>query len=128
VAEGGLKEGAGGIDWRRWSPAAVRQARAAGHPVVVDFTADWCLTCQANLKFALQAASVRAKLQATQASTFLGDYTRFPTNITEELNRYGRAGVPLVLVYPKDPQAPPIVLPEALTPGIVLAALDRAAR
>jgi thiol:disulfide interchange protein DsbD len=128
VAEGSLKESPGGIDWQRWSPAAVAQARAAGHPVVVDFTADWCLTCQANKKFALEVTSVRQRLRQIQATAFLGDYTRLPTNITEELNRYGRAGVPLVLVYPKDPLAPPIVLPEALTPGIVLAALDRASR
>ena len=44
----------------------------------------------------------------------------FPDNITAELNRFNRAGVPLVLVYPKDAAAPPIVLPEILTPGIVL--------
>jgi thiol:disulfide interchange protein DsbD len=128
VAQGSLRESPGGIDWQRWSLAAVSQARAEGHPVVVDFTADWCLTCQANKKFALEVSSVRAKLREIQATALLGDYTRFPTNITEELNRYGRAGVPLVLVYPKDPRMPPIVLPEALTPGIVLAALDRASR
>jgi len=128
VAEGSLKEGPGGIDWQRWSPAAVMEARRARHPVVVDFTADWCLTCQANKKFALEVPSVRARLREVQAAAFLGDYTRLPANITEELNRYGRAGVPLVLVYPKDPGVPPIVLPEALTPGIVLAALNRADR
>jgi thiol:disulfide interchange protein DsbD len=44
------------------------------------------------------------------------------------LNRFGRAGVPLVLVYPKNGSESPIVLPEALTPGIVLSALERAAR
>jgi thiol:disulfide interchange protein len=58
----------------------------------------------------------------------LGDYTHFPDSITTELNRFSRAGVPLVLVYPKNPDAAPIVLPEILTPGIVLGALDRAAR
>ena len=58
----------------------------------------------------------------------LGDYTRLPDDITTELNRFDRAGVPLVLVYPRDPPTPPIVLPEILTPGIVLDALDRAAR
>ncbi len=128
LAQGSLKESPNGIDWQRWSPGAVVLARAAGRPVLVDFTADWCLTCQANKKFALEVSSVRAKLQATQAVAFLGDYTRFPDNITEELNRYGRAGVPLVLVYPKETNAPPQVLPEALTPGTVVAALDRAAR
>ena len=125
---GSLKEGPDGIDWQRWSPAAVAQARAQGHSVFVDFTADWCLTCQANKRIAIDIPSVRAKLRQTNAVALLGDYTRIPDDITAELNRFGRAGVPLVLVYPKNPNAPPAVLPEVLTPGIVLDALDRAAR
>ena len=125
---GSLNEGPDGIAWQRWSPAAVTQARAQGRPVFVDFTADWCLTCQVNKRIAIDVSSVRAKLKETNATALLGDYTRLPDDITTELNRYGRAGVPLVLVYPKNPNEPPQVLPEALTPGIVLAALDRAAR
>ena len=71
---------------------------------------------------------MREKLRELNAVALLGDYTGFPDSINEELNRFGRAGVPLVLVYPKNAQEPPIVLPEALTPGMVLAALDRAGR
>jgi thiol:disulfide interchange protein DsbD len=96
--------------------------------VIVDFTADWCLTCQVNKKTSIEIPSVRAKLKECNAVALLGDYTRFPDNITTELNRFNRAGVPLVLVYPKDSGANPIVLPEILTPGIVLNALDRAGR
>jgi len=116
------------IDWHSWSPAAVAKAQAAGRPVLVDFTADWCVNCQVNKKIAIEIPSVRARLKSMNAVALLGDYTRFPDNITAELNRFNRAGVPLVLVYPKDATAPPIVLPEILTPGIVLDALDRAAR
>lgn len=115
-----------GIAWQPWSPEAVAAARAAGKPVLVDFTADWCLTCQVNRKTSLDAPPVREKLKALDAVALVGDYTRFPEAITTELNRYDRAGVPLVLVYPKDAAAQPIVLPPVLTPGIVLAALDRA--
>jgi thiol:disulfide interchange protein DsbD len=128
AASGSLKESPDGIDWQRWSPEAVSQARAAGRPVLVDFTARWCLTCQANKKLALEVASVRAKLKEINAVALLGDYTRFPAEITEELNRFQRAGVPLVLVYPPDASQPPLVLPEALTPGIVLDALVKAVR
>jgi thiol:disulfide interchange protein DsbD len=125
---GSLKESPNGIDWQRWSPAALAQARAQGRPVFVDFTADWCLTCQANKRIAIDIPSVRAKLKETKAVALLGDYTRAPDDITDELNHYGRAGVPLVLVYPRNPTEPPAVLPEVLTPGIVLDALERAAR
>ena len=125
---GSLKESADGIDWQRWNSEAVAQARNEGRPVLVDFTADWCLTCQVNKKTSIEIPSVRAKLKSMNAVALLGDYTRFPDNITAELNRFSRAGVPLVLVYPRDAATPPIVLPEILTPGIVLDVLDRAAR
>jgi thiol:disulfide interchange protein DsbD len=123
-----LKGSADGIDWQPWSPAAIAQARTEGRPVLVDFTADWCLTCQANKKFAIDIPSVRAKLKASNALALLADYTRVPGDMTAELNRFGRAGVPLVVVYPKNPNEPAIVLPEALTSGMVLNALDRATR
>jgi thiol:disulfide interchange protein DsbD len=127
-ATGSLKASPNGIDWQPWSPEAVAQARAAGHPVLVDFTADWCLTCQINKKIAIENATVRAKLKEINALALTGDYTHFPDAITAELNRYNHAGVPLVLVFPKQPDAPAIILPQILTTGTVLDALDRAAK
>jgi thiol:disulfide interchange protein len=80
------------------------------------------------VKPALESSSVRKKVQELNAVALNGDYTRFPDDITEELTRHGRAGVPLVLVYPSDPNKPPIVLPEALTPGMIVNALELAAK
>jgi thiol:disulfide interchange protein DsbD len=116
------------IQWQPWSQAAVTQAQSQGHPVLVDFTADWCLTCQVNKKVALEVPSVRSKLKQLGSVNLVGDYTRLPDNITTELNHYDRAGVPLVLVFPGKADGPPQVLPEVLTPGIVLAALEQAAK
>jgi thiol:disulfide interchange protein DsbD len=123
----GLVHDTDGMDWQPWSPEAVMQARATGRPVLVDFTADWCLTCQVNKRTSIEVPSVREKIKSLNAITLLADYTHFPDAITTELNHFNRAGVPLVLVYPKNADAQPIVLPEVLTPGIVLDALDRAA-
>ena len=94
--------------------------------MLVDFTADWCLTCQVNKRTSIETASVRDKIKSLNVVTLLADYTHFPDNITTELNRFNRAGVPLVLIYPPQNKTP-IVLPEVLTPNIVLSALDRAA-
>ncbi|HWF19250.1 MAG TPA: protein-disulfide reductase DsbD domain-containing protein [Verrucomicrobiae bacterium] len=126
VAKGSLQNAPDGIDWQPWSPDALKEARAAGRPVLVDFTAKWCLICQLNKREALEIPKVRAKLKQIGAVALEeNSYTKDPVVIAE-LNRYQRAGVPLVLIYPKDPNAAPEVLPELLTPNIVLSALDKA--
>ena len=117
-----------GIQWQPWSPEAVAAARAEGRPVFVDFTAKWCLTCKANLASSIEIDSVREKLKAINAVALLGDFTLKDPDIAAELKRFERAGVPLVLVYPRNADAPPEILPSLLTPGMVLDALERAGK
>jgi thiol:disulfide interchange protein len=119
---------AGGVPWQKWSPDAVAKARAEGHPVLVDFTADWCLTCQWNKESSIEIEAVKKKLAEVNAVAFLADFTLRDRAIGQEIRRFNRAGVPLVVVYPADPNASAIVLPELLTPGIVLRALDLAGK
>ncbi len=125
---GAVQTSPDGIAWQAWSPEAIQAARATGRPILVDFTAKWCATCQVNKRTSIEIPSVRAKLKEINAIAFIeNSYTKSPT-VVAELNRYQRAGVPLVLVYPRDPNAPPQVLPDGLlTPGIVLEALNKAA-
>jgi hypothetical protein len=104
----------------------VAKARSEGRPILVNFTADWCVTCQANNKNSLEISSVRQRLKTIQAATFLADYTRANDLIANELKKFGRESVPLVLVYPHEPSAEPLVLPALLTPQIVLEALQYA--
>jgi len=118
----------GGIQWSPWSREDVAKARGAGSPVSVDFTADWCVPRQLDKKSSIEIEPVRRTLKATHAVTLLGDYTLVPDDITEELKRFDQAGVPLVLVYPRDATKPPIRLPSLLTPSIVLDALEEASR
>jgi thiol:disulfide interchange protein DsbD len=118
-----------GIDWKTWSPQAVEQARQAGHPVMVDFTAKTCLTCIANKASSLEIDQTRAKLREIGAVSFVADFTDQDPEIARELVMWrGSAGVPLVLVYPKELNREPEVLPAILTPAIVAAALEKAAK
>jgi thiol:disulfide interchange protein DsbD len=134
-ANGPLKNSPEGYNWQRWSTEAVTQARSQGRVVVVDFTAKWCITCNTIVKPALEREALIGKLNAESAVALLADYTLYPPAITEELARFKRAGVPLVLVYPRDTSKPPIVLPDPNPllgsghyAGLILDALSQAAK
>jgi thiol:disulfide interchange protein DsbD len=111
--------------WQDWSPEAVQAALAKGQPVFVDFTAAWCLSCKVNERVALGTDEVKQAFADRKVALFRADWTHSDPRISETLEKFNRDGVPLYLLYsPKAPDAPQ-VLPEVLTPGIVLEALGR---
>ncbi|WP_240387369.1 protein-disulfide reductase DsbD family protein [Brevundimonas naejangsanensis] len=110
-----------------WSEQAVRAALAEGRPVLVNFTADWCVTCKINEGAALSSRRTAEAMARTNALYLVGDWTRRDDAITAELQRHGRSGVPLYLVYAPG-RAEPRVLPQLLTEGVVVDALNDAAR
>ncbi|RZJ02796.1 MAG: thiol:disulfide interchange protein [Brevundimonas sp.] len=110
------------IEGRPWSAEAVADARAEGRPVLVNFTADWCVTCKINEGAALSSPKVRAALDRSGAVYLVGDWTRRDDAITAELRRHGRSGVPLYLLYPPGGGAPK-VLPQLLSEGAVVETL-----
>ena len=108
--------------WEPWSAARVEELRRAGRPVLVDFSAQWCLTCLVNERVALRAPAVQSALQAAGVATLRADWTDTNAEIAEGLGSFGRASVPLYVFYPRGGKDP-VILPEILTPGIVLAAI-----
>ncbi|PWU13847.1 MAG: hypothetical protein C5B50_18480 [Verrucomicrobia bacterium] len=116
-----------GITWQDWSSEAVAAARADGHPVVVDFTAKWCLTCNTVIKPTFENDAVQKKMKDLGVVALLANYTLQPPAITAELRRYGRAAVPFVLVYPRDTNAPPMAF-DWISPSTISNALDKAAQ
>ena len=118
--------GGGAAAWQPWSRTRVADALAGGRPVFVDFTAAWCVSCQANKRLVLERDAVLAAMAQRGVVRLKADWTNRDPAITAELARYGRNGVPLYLLYAPG-QGEPQVLPELLTSGIVLDALARIA-
>jgi thiol:disulfide interchange protein/DsbC/DsbD-like thiol-disulfide interchange protein len=112
----------GALVWESWSQERVEQAIADGRPVFVDFTAAWCVSCQANKKLVLERGAVVEAMRARGVVALRADWTQRDPAITAALARHGRNGVPLYLVYRPGARQPE-VLPELLTVGTVLDAL-----
>jgi thiol:disulfide interchange protein DsbD len=115
-----------GLASEPWSPQAVAAVEAKGRPALVNFTAAWCVTCQVNERVAFQSPAVARAFRRAGATYFVADWTNRDAAIGEALQKAGRIGVPLYLLYDGKGN-PPQVLPQLLTPGAVVGALDRAA-
>jgi thiol:disulfide interchange protein DsbD len=109
--------------WTEYSPEKLAQLRTEGKVVFVDFTAAWCVTCQVNKRVALRADNVKTRFAADNIVLMRADWTNRDERITQALAQFGRNGVPLYVLYDRKGEAS--VLPELLTEGIVLAALDK---
>jgi thiol:disulfide interchange protein DsbD len=110
-----------------WEPFSVERRDALlakGTPVFIDFTAAWCLSCQVNERVALETPAVRERLRGHGVALLKADWTLRDDSITAALSAYGREGVPVYVLYGREKGASPRLLPEVLTPGIVLNALD----
>lgn len=128
--EGLLLASSGEIDqtnyssWEAFSPEKLEAYRLQGVPVFIDFTASWCLICQGN-KPALYSSRVQKELEKRGVVKMRADWTKHDPVITEELEKYGRVGVPLYLLFGSDSSKPPMILPQLLTREIILEHLQK---
>ncbi|HWV18744.1 MAG TPA: protein-disulfide reductase DsbD domain-containing protein [Rhodocyclaceae bacterium] len=119
AAQGASKESAGQY-WETYSEARLQALRAEGKPVFLNFTAAWCITCLANERVALNKDKVINTFREQGITYLKGDWTNQDAAITQKLAEFGRSGVPLYVYYPADKHAQAVVLPQLLTPEIVL--------
>ena len=112
--------------WHAFDAAAIGGLVRNGDVVMVDVTADWCLTCKVNERLVLDRPPVSDELEKPGVVAMRADWTRPNPAIDSYLARFGRVGIPLNVVY--GPAAPGgLPLPELLTARAVTAALAEAA-
>jgi thiol:disulfide interchange protein DsbD len=113
----------GTIEWEQYTEARYTDLRRSGRPIFIDFTAAWCLSCQMNEQVAFGSEKVQKAFERLDIATLKADWTLRDEETTRALARYGRNSVPLYVLYAPG-QSEPHLLPEILTPGIVLEALE----
>lgn len=107
-----------------FSSLDIQAFRNEGQAVFVDFTAKWCLICQAN-KVILHSSEVQQAFQEHGVKFIEADWTKRDPEITVELQKLGRSGVPVYALYPSDLTSKPVILPQNLTKKIVTEYLDK---
>jgi thiol:disulfide interchange protein len=119
---GSAQTKAGDDEWQPYSAARVAELSAAGRPLLVNFTASWCLTCLVNERNAFSDSAVQEVFRDKKVTLMKGDWTNRDPAITHALAAFGRAGVPLYVVYNSKPGSEPVVLPQILTASVVQSA------
>ncbi|MCG8548716.1 MAG: thioredoxin family protein [Alphaproteobacteria bacterium] len=112
-------------EWRPFDEAEIPRLVAEGKVVLVDVTADWCITCEVNKKLVLETDEISEILGGASVVAMQADWTRPDPKISKFLARYGRYGIPFNIVFgPKTPGG--VLLPELLTKNAVRSALVEA--
>ena len=115
-----------GLVWQPWSEDAQRAAQDDGKLVLLDITADWCITCKINKRFVLESEPVAAMLAELVDDGSLvmlqADWTRPDPRILAFLASHRRFGIPFNIIY--GPGAPNgIILGQILSAKMVQQAL-----
>jgi len=106
-----------------WSPDRIDELMVAGKGAFVDFTASWCATCQLNKATTLKHADVQAALAGKSITFMVADFTNRDDLIAAELQKRGRPGVPMYLLY-EPGNDEPTILPQILSKDLIFRLLE----
>lgn len=118
--------GGEGLGFAPFTVDALNKELNANKTVLLDFTANWCLTCKVNEATVINNQAVKDTIKSLKVVTMKADWTNQDPDITKLLAKFGRSGVPLYVIYPAGKPSEPIVLPEVITVDMVVEKLKEA--
>jgi thiol:disulfide interchange protein len=113
-------------EWKAYAPDSIAKLQSEGKTVMVDFTADWCPTCQTNFMFAINTPRVKFAVEKNGVVPMLADWSDYNETIKAKLTELKSNSIPLLAIYPAGKPGEVIVLPDLLVEHQVLEALEQA--
>ena len=118
------------IPWEPFSRARLAELRTGGATVLVDFSADWCMTCKLNLATAIETNKVKAAIESNKIVPLLADWTEESAEIKAMLESLQSKSIPVLAVFPasRPGESPPqpIILRDLITESQLLTAIKAA--
>ena len=118
------------IPWEPFSRGRLAELRSGGATVLVDFSADWCMTCKLNLATAIETDKVKAAIESNKIVPLLADWTEESPEIKAMLESLQSKSIPVLALFPasRPGESPPepIILRDLITESQVLTAIKAA--
>lgn len=114
------------LQWEPFSRSRLTELKQAGTTVMVDFSADWCLTCKLNLATAIETQRVKALIEENRVVPLLADWTEESAEIKSMLESLSSKSIPVLAIFPANRFDEPIILRDLLSESQVLEAIQRA--
>ncbi|MCH9652798.1 MAG: thioredoxin family protein [Planctomycetes bacterium] len=114
------------LPWVPFNATELEKLRAENKIVLIDFSADWCLTCKTNEKYALNTEETLELIKKHNIVTMYADYTDYSPIIKEKLDELNSISIPLTVIYPANQLEKPIVIPDLYSQSYLLEKLEQA--
>lgn len=105
------KENKAILAWENLDAKSIGQLNGREGIVYVHVTADWCITCRINEFKVLEKQETKALLERYNVTLLRGDLTSKNEVVDSYMQQLGFVGIPLDIIYPKEGNRKPIVLP-----------------
>lgn len=116
------------LPWKPFSPEQLEKLKSQNKTVLVDYTADWNLTCKTLELTVLNTREVKKAVDKHHVETLVADYTSHDAQVLRSLEALGSKQIPLLAIYPAGRPNDPIVLLGGYTKETLIRSIEEAAK